>query len=193
MNLLRMLAVFLLWPGTVFAECDDPVHDANKTAKAALNNQQSDTKADQTRQRRPGDKPRPKEDWPDVLAEVVEELRARNAEPDYVDLRYADSESDSPYFDGGFYWRMPANRTAIDAHIKAFGLKKAIAGTDLTSKIYDRYPKSWPRPKGKNVTWYAWPYNRDDEPIRAHFWQIMAHDEQEKVLYFFYWIWDVGI
>ena len=58
--------------------------------------------------------------------------------------------------------------------------------------MFDRYPKDWPKPDAE-ATWYAWAGNHDDTGISAHFWRIMVHDEKNGVLYFFHWIWDVGI
>jgi hypothetical protein len=195
MDLPHKLAVFLpLLLGPLFAACDEPADGANNNA-AALGNQQSESKADQSSHRTStqGQKSRPKEDWPDRLVELVEQLRGQNAEPEYVDVRYADPDADNPHADGGFYWRMPADKAAVDAHVKMFGLEKTRAGTHRTSKMYERFPKSWPKPKAENVTWYAGPHNRDDTGIKAHFWEIMIHDERERKLYVFYWIWDIGI
>lgn len=134
----------------------------------------------------------PRTDWPDALKSVVKVLKARHASPRYVDFQYANPKVDNPYSDG-FYWRMPANDQAIDAHIDTFDLEKTTAGSHLTSKMFVRYPESWPRPDPERVIWYAGPHNRDDQAIDAHFWEILIHDEQSDMLYFFYWVWDIGI
>jgi hypothetical protein len=136
---------------------------------------------------------RPKKDWPRELVEVIDELRERGAPPKSADVRYADPDAENPYMEGGFYWRMPADKAAIDTHVKAFELKRIRAGAKETARMFDRYPKGWPKPAVEKVTWYAWPGNRDDTGIHAHFWRIMVHDEKNGVLYFFHWIWDVGI
>ncbi|HUE70046.1 MAG TPA: ankyrin repeat domain-containing protein [Pirellulaceae bacterium] len=136
---------------------------------------------------------RPKKDWPRELVQVIDELHERGAPPKSVDVRYADPDAENPDMEGGFYWRMRADKAAIDAHIKAFELKRICAKAKETARMFDRYPKDWPKPDFEKITWYAWPGNRDDTGISAHFWRIMVHDEKNGVLYFFHWIWDVGI
>ena len=137
--------------------------------------------------------PVPRENWPSELHELLVKLRSQNQEPQLLQVVYADPEVKSPDSADGIYWRMSANQDVIDAHVKHFGLEPAKPGTKLTTELLKRYPKSWPELNDERVAWYAWPYNRDDPGIRAHFWMIMACDQQRQELVFRYWIWDVGI
>jgi hypothetical protein len=40
---------------------------------------------------------------------------------------------------------MPAGKAAIDTHIKAFELKRICAGQQETARMFDRFPKDWPK------------------------------------------------
>lgn len=138
--------------------------------------------------------PLSRDEWPLPVVELADELARRNIgpHPDSIEVRPANPEADNAFYDG-FYWRMPADPATVQAHVEIFGLEPAEAGSPLTTRLLDFYPAAWPLPEGDDLEWYAWPHNRDDDPIRAHFWQVMLHDPQAETLTFFYWIWDVGI
>lgn len=138
----------------------------------------------------PPDRPLPRDEWPQSVIELMEELSRRQLEPASVEVRLGNPEDDKvDYY--GVYWRMPADTATVQAHVEIFDLEESAAGSQLTSRMFDFYPAAWARPQAENVTWYAWPYNRDDEGISAHFWQIMVHDHESETLTFFYWIWNI--
>jgi hypothetical protein len=133
----------------------------------------------------------PRDEWPQPVVELVQELNRQQIEPSSIEVRPVNPEDGNVYYDG-FYWRMPADAATVQAHVELFDLEEASAGSDLTSPMLDFYPAAWPRPPAENVTWYAWPYNRDDDGISAHFWEIMVHDHESETLTLFYWMWDIN-
>ena len=119
------------------------------------------------------------DEWPDRLKSLLKVLSDSGSKPGFVDVRHSRQRRQYEFF-----WRMPASQPAISAHIDLFNLETVARGDMRTSRMERFFPEPWGLVPAGNTDWYAWPYNRDDDPIDLHFWYIMIHDKDANLLYF---------
>ena len=104
----------------------------------------------------------------------------------------------SPKFEGclvgddGCHWRVKCNDEVVAAHIDAFSLVPAKDGNEHVTRMFRDFPRDWPKTAPKDLQWYVWPYNTGDSGDNYVWRKIMAIDNKNKTLYFFWQCFDYG-
>ena len=105
---------------------------------------------------------------------------------------YSPETKDCFVSDDGCYWRIKCNDDIVAAHIEAFSLKPAKGGNEHVTRMLRDFPADWPKLEHQDLNWYVWPYNTGDSDDNYAWWKIMAIDNKNKTLYFYWQCFDYG-
>ena len=116
--------------------------------------------------------------WPRELVEIVDDLHRAGTAVEDIEVRHRSVIV--------FYWRMPAERSAVQTHIDKFQLSPVTMTGIEYDRIMSDLPAQWPKPDQTFTECHAFPVGLPGAQD-GEFEFVMLYNPQTRDLMFYYY------